>query len=167
MEWLIGLFVLWLIGTISGKSNNASQKRLEDEHLAIKERFAALEAGKKRRAELELKLKSLKIIEQEEKAEKEPFVEPIRPIVKLDELDKMLEWLDEVSDEAPIKNINKRVSSFNDYGVTSFWHMTHRDNIEKILNYGILSNIVAHSQQSPKDISDSIVQKWRNNKEPI
>ncbi len=178
MEWLIGLFVLWLIGTLSGTTNSTSstsQKRLEDdraskERLAEieerKKKFAELEAGKKKFAELELRLKSLGVV-LEEKAEKKPFVEAIRPIAKLDELDKIVESLDEVSDVAPIKNINKSISLFNDYGVTSFWHMTHRDNIEKILNHGILSNIVAYSQQSPKDISDNNVQKWRDNKEPI
>lgn len=57
--------------------------------------------------------------------------------------------------------------SFKNYGVTSLWHMTHIDNIESIVNKGILSNKKAFLNAMPVDISDHNVQKWRCKKDPI
>lgn len=57
--------------------------------------------------------------------------------------------------------------SFEKFGVTSFWHMTHVDNIRTILKRGILSNTQAYNNARPVDISDHGVQKRRGKTDPI
>ncbi|CAM4321622.1 DUF4433 domain-containing protein [Vibrio neonatus] len=57
--------------------------------------------------------------------------------------------------------------TFGNFGVTSLWHMTHIDNVKNILQHGILSNSLAHSKYSPKDISNADVQEYRKQSEPI
>ncbi len=52
-------------------------------------------------------------------------------------------------------------------GVSSVWHVTHKNNIKDILNRGILSNKEAYSLAKPLDISNSSVQKRRDFKDPI
>jgi len=89
-------------------------------------------------------------------------------------------WIDEVppSDEMPswigqlpLWEFNDEsaniIKSFGNYSVTSVWHMTHIDNIESILNKGILSNTQAFKNIKPVDISDHSVQKRRGKTDPI
>ncbi|HCB13110.1 MAG TPA: hypothetical protein DEP36_06015 [Gammaproteobacteria bacterium] len=57
--------------------------------------------------------------------------------------------------------------SFREYGVTSIWHMTHKDNIKEILRSGILSHNDAHESKRPTDISNLSVQKRRESEDPI
>ena len=52
------------------------------------------------------------------------------------------------------------------FGISSFWHMTHRENISGILNRGILSNNVAHKTSNHRDISDHGVQLHREKLDP-
>ncbi len=59
------------------------------------------------------------------------------------------------------------IKGLNQHGVLTLWHMTHKDNVEEILNKGILSHTLAHKKASPKDISDHNVQKWRESNDPI
>lgn len=56
---------------------------------------------------------------------------------------------------------------FLKYGVSSLWHMTHKNNIKEILESGILSNTTAYTTKKPMDISNPGVQKWRDLKDPI
>lgn len=55
------------------------------------------------------------------------------------------------------------VLELNKLGVSSFWHMTHIDNLSEILSKGILSHNKAHTNYNklPTDISDSEVQDRR------
>lgn len=95
-------------------------------------------------------------------------------------------WVDEVPpcDEAPpwingklfydeippwmVDNESKAIKeSFEKFGVTSLWHMTHVDNIKNILKRGILCNIQAYNNARPVDISDHGVQKRRAKTDPI
>lgn len=49
-----------------------------------------------------------------------------------------------------------------------FYHLTHRDNLEGILDHGILSNSEALRRELViRDISDPQVQRWRDRNEPI
>ena len=56
---------------------------------------------------------------------------------------------------------------FNEYGVLSVWHMTHKNNVEDILLSGILSNKSAYEIKAPTDISDHGVQRWRESVDPF
>lgn len=58
-------------------------------------------------------------------------------------------------------------NSFLKYGVSSLWHMTHKNNIKEILESGILSNTSAYTTKKPMDISNPGVQKRRDLKDPI
>ena len=61
----------------------------------------------------------------------------------------------------------KIIKGLNQLGIFTLWHMTHKDNIEEILNKGILSHTLAYKKTRPKDISDHDVQKWRESSDPI
>ncbi len=60
------------------------------------------------------------------------------------------------------KHQNQKIQSeFNNQGISSLWHMTHRDNIESILKKGILSHTHAYEKAKPIDISELGVQERR------
>ena len=58
-------------------------------------------------------------------------------------------------------------SLFKNHGALSLWHITHRNNLESIVQYGIMSNKHAYSKFQPLDISNHEVQKWRDRVEPF
>ena len=64
-------------------------------------------------------------------------------------------------------NVETLVEGLNQHGVFSLWHMTHKDNVERILIDGILSHTLAYKKIRPKDISDHGVQKWRESSDPF
>jgi hypothetical protein len=71
----------------------------------------------------------------------------------------MPKWMPEIENTTTVKIIdlaerNKRPSSFSEYGVSSLWHMTHRDNIAGIMTTGILSNFDADKKSIPIEMSD-------------
>lgn len=54
-------------------------------------------------------------------------------------------------------------SQLNDFGIEYLYHMTHKSNLENILQYGLLSHNTAHSKGLTKtDISDERVNRRRN-----
>lgn len=69
--------------------------------------------------------------------------------------------------EVPPLNDLEIVKGLNQHGVFTIWHMTHKDNIEEIINSGLLSHTLAYKTTQPKDISDHDVQKWRESNDPI
>lgn len=57
---------------------------------------------------------------------------------------------------------------FLKYQILCLWHITHKNNVQSILNYGILNNYDAHKYAANFiDISDSSVQANRERVEPI
>jgi hypothetical protein len=58
-------------------------------------------------------------------------------------------------------------SFFKNHGVLSLWHITHCNNLESIVQHGIVSNKHAYSRFQPLDISNHDVQKWRDRVEPF
>lgn len=55
---------------------------------------------------------------------------------------------------------------FQQYGVHSLWHMTHKDNVRSIIKDGILNHYSAHNmREHPVDISDPDAQRWRERTE--
>ena len=57
--------------------------------------------------------------------------------------------------------------SFIQNGALRLWHMTHKENIQSILEHGILNHYDAHSLLvKPVDISDPDAQRWRDKTEP-
>jgi hypothetical protein len=53
-------------------------------------------------------------------------------------------------------------NQFLSHGITSLWHLTHKDNVASIMNNGILNHYDAHKKQGAIiDISDSEVQLTR------
>lgn len=57
--------------------------------------------------------------------------------------------------------------SFARHGVFCLWHLTHKDNIRRILIHGILNYYDAHGLHINRvDISDPDAQKWREHIEP-
>lgn len=51
-------------------------------------------------------------------------------------------------------------------GIYSLWHITHKDNLRGIVQYGILNNVDADKYKSV-DISNHSVQQWREKVEPV
>jgi hypothetical protein len=72
----------------------------------------------------------------------------------------------DVDEVTPLDEV-EIIKGLNQHGVLTLWHMTHKDNVEHILNKGILSHSLAYKKASPKDISDHDVQKWRELNDPI
>ncbi len=70
-------------------------------------------------------------------------------------------------DCAKEEKTNPIALTFENLGVYSLWHITHRNNIETILLNGILSNTQAFNVTNPVDISDHSVQRWRDAKDPV
>ncbi len=66
-----------------------------------------------------------------------------------------------------VNKCSQIIKLFNEYRVYSLWHMTHRNNVENIMRYGILSNTQTTKFAKPVDISDHGVQRWREEKDPI
>jgi len=59
-------------------------------------------------------------------------------------------------------------SSLLQYGVESFWHITHIDNLSSVLRFGIFNHNQAHEKRPTlADISDPSVQRWRDRRDPI
>lgn len=158
MEWIIGLFVLWLIGSLSGGSSKPS-------------RDAKRKSEKEALENLESVLKRLNI---------EVDGESNKKIIKTDLPDVSIPLPDarRTYDEKPLplQKVPPRVeddscsdiiNAFKQYGITSVWHMTHTNNISEILSSGILSNKSAYKNKKPIDISDHSVQRWRELSDPI
>jgi TPR repeat protein len=59
------------------------------------------------------------------------------------------------------------VDTFQEFGIDALYHITHIDNVEDILNNGILSHTKAHNAFNPEDISMPEAQQYRVKKEPI
>ena len=59
------------------------------------------------------------------------------------------------------------VEKFSHHGIHCLWHITHKDNISNILNYGILNHYDAYRFHANRvDISDPDAQRWREGIEP-
>lgn len=166
MEWVIGLFILWVIGTLSGgssKSKNDSStiryaKKKED---IQKENSETLEDLLKR-LDIDLDGASSKNTRKVTRPDVSADLPPVRPT--LDEepppWNEVPPWLEDDS-------CSDITNALNQYGVASVWHMTHKNNIREILSSGILSNKTAYETKNPLDISDHGVQRWRELKDPI
>jgi hypothetical protein len=57
---------------------------------------------------------------------------------------------------------------FSEFNVSCFWHLTHRENISSILQYGILNFNEARSKKefTPIDISNPSIQNYRKWRKP-
>lgn len=62
---------------------------------------------------------------------------------------------------------NYLIAEFKRNGVNSLWHMTHVDNVQSIINSGILSHSDAHAKISVTDISNNEVNTRRRRREPL
>ncbi|MGM0985020.1 MAG: DarT ssDNA thymidine ADP-ribosyltransferase family protein [Pseudomonadota bacterium] len=99
-------------------------------------------------------------------------------------LDEIPPWLDESQSwatEIPPWLVNEMLSDgflwaeensgfadkLKEYGISSIWHITHRNNIKEIISKGLLSNSLAYQSEKPIDISNQGVQRWRDKREPI
>lgn len=90
--------------------------------------------------------------------------------IKTPWIDEMPPWLDDISNHETlwIDEKNFFIEKLKFYGISSVWHITHRENLQGILNKGILSNYLAYETENlPVDISDHGAQRWREAKEPI
>ncbi|PID55816.1 hypothetical protein CSB45_13985 [candidate division KSB3 bacterium] len=101
MEWIIGIFILWLIGTLFGGSSKSKNESTTTSKIKKDDSYSDIS------------------------------------------------------------------NAFNQYGIESVWHMTHKNNVREILSSGILSNKTAYEIKKPMDISDHGVQRWRELKDPI
>lgn len=68
----------------------------------------------------------------------------------------------------PKKSPTINLNMLNQYGVAWLYHITHIENLNRILALGLLSNITVHNDNLVrKDISEHGVQERRNRQEPI
>ena len=66
-----------------------------------------------------------------------------------------------------IKNKQDIIEALKQHNIYSLWHITHKNNVEQILRYGILNHYNAHgSNVNSVDISDPEAQKWREDIDP-
>jgi hypothetical protein len=65
------------------------------------------------------------------------------------------------------KMLKNSIDKLKEKKVNSFWHLTHKNNIESILKHGILNHYNASKLSNYFDISDHQVQNLRENEEPI
>jgi len=145
MEWIIGFFILWLIGVMSGGSSSSdSSKSIETEKRKKSPRRQQINADK-----------SLDL----------PNDNAISPTKLKEESNRNL--LNEYTKSTIEEDFNPIILSFENKGVYSLWHMTHRNNVVNIMRYGILSNTQAINSADPVDISDHGVQRWREAEDPI
>lgn len=166
MEWVIGFFILWLIGTLLGGSSKSKNDSSTTRYVKKKEdiqkaNIKPLEDLSKRLA-IDLDGASSKNTRKFTPPSVSADLPPVRPKPdeKLLPRNEVLPWLED--DSCP--NIT---NALNQYGVASVWHMTHKNNIREILRSGILSNKTAYETKNPLDISDHGVQRWRELKDPI
>lgn len=147
MEWIIGFFILWLVGALSGGSSSSDSSKSGKNH----------QAGKKTNSNksLENLLKELDL----------PNDNTI-PSTKLQK-DSNSNPPNESSNSTIKEDFNPIIQPFKNKGVCSLWHMTHRNNVVNIMRYGILSNTQAINSADPVDISDHGVQRWREAEDPI
>ncbi|MEA3522586.1 MAG: DUF4433 domain-containing protein [Campylobacterota bacterium] len=143
MEWIIGIFILWLIGLLSGDSSTSTEKssstQRKDTDKSIEDLLSELDLPDDR----------------------------VTSPTKLKEESNKNKPLNEYFNDSIEEDFNPIVLSFENKGVNSLWHMTHRDNVVNILRHGILSNTQAINSADPVDISDHGVQRWREAKDPI
>lgn len=196
MEWVVGIFILWLIGILSVRTRHTKK------HIDLK----ALEAQKKediqnqikrskttlhRLAEFKAKqaLEAQKKKEDVQKANSEVLVKRLDidldgassknkrkitrrdisadlPFIRQTFAEEQPQW-SEVPPWFEDDSCSCITKKLNQYGVASIWHMTHKDNIREIVSSGILSNKIAYETKNPLDISDQGVQRWRELKDPI
>jgi len=81
------------------------------------------------------------------------------------------ERLNRISEEGRLRENKEQIeqdkksyicSAFQTYNVNCMWHLTHRDNVDKILERGILSHRESHQLGLNNiDISDPGAQRWR------
>ncbi|WP_345231387.1 DarT ssDNA thymidine ADP-ribosyltransferase family protein [Olivibacter ginsenosidimutans] len=65
--------------------------------------------------------------------------------------------------QAKAKKTTEFETLLNDFGIEYLYHMTHKSNLENILQYGLLSHNMAHSRGLTKaDISDERVNRRRD-----
>lgn len=165
MEWIVGIFILWLIGALSGGSSKSTNNSATTRNSKKKE-----DLQKANRESLDDLLKKFEI-EVDGASNKKRKVS--RPDVSVS-LPPERQTVDEEPppwDEAPpwLKDdsCSDISNAFNQYGVVSVWHMTHKNNVREILRSGILSNKTAYEIKNPIDISDHGVQRWRELEDPI
>lgn len=167
MEWIIGIFVLWLIVSLFGSSS--------------KNRDTTFKGARESSRE------SVLSEDQDVRLEEKPAITVVRPSISdsppiagrsLDAepppYDEIPPWIQEDIESCNVMpswiqedESSKIIDVFNQYGVSSIWHMTHKDNISEILASGILSHQAAYKIKNPIDISDHGAQRWREAKEPI
>lgn len=188
MEWIIGFFILWVIGKVTDNTSYKKEFNKQEKTTPIKNQKLDEPSKETPKNNSDTSLNKKKLDEQKENsaARKAIIDEIIKKAIENNNpnysTEKKL-----ASPESPVspasnfeikpKNIlisttqaipkNQIAASFNKYGITSLWHITHRNNISTILNKGLLSNKSAYNKVNPTDISDPSVQRWRNHIEPI
>jgi hypothetical protein len=84
------------------------------------------------------------------------------PDVSRQEVSRQVAW--KVANDEIAKYTSEYEKAFYKYNVKSLWHITHKDNIQSILQYGIVNHYDAHGLKlNHVDISNFDVQKWREN----
>lgn len=207
MEWLIGLFVVWLISQMSGSSSSTTKSsEAKKEKTANKKRNDDLELEQMKRArERARKLKELQTLERFPARETSVLEEPTQdasctPIIPRGDVavptgDKVAheiraeDWSrggDYQAHCGEFSNPGSSISTqfrggvdlkeekndsvaphFQVFGLSSLWHITHRDNLINIFDKGILSNSRAYSELRPVDISNHEVQRRRDRADPF
>ncbi len=172
MKWIVGFFIWWLIETLLGSSSKNRDAEIRD--------FKKEEKTNRESAE-----KLLKDLDVTSKEKSKREITKVTPVAfnssssaqqALDEVpplyDEIPPWIqDDAYDKIPSSAQHDAkfniINAFNRYGISSVWHMTHKDNIREIISSGILSNKTAYEIKNPIDISDHGVQRWRESVEPI
>jgi hypothetical protein len=77
------------------------------------------------------------------------------------------QFIRETSQTIMVSDSPKISVIFNSFGIKAFWHMTHRDNLTNIREFGILDYYEVRKRNLlSTDISDPGAQRWRDKKEP-
>lgn len=169
MEWVIGLFVLWLFASLLGSSHKDRNTRVNDSNRSCRSSGESL-ASQNQDVGLEEKITNndRRPISNTPTIARLPYNEEPPPY------DEIPPWIQEniescnvIPSQIQKDKSYKIINTFNRYGVSSLWHVTHKDNIKEILISGVLSHKAAYKIKNPVDISDHGAQRWREAKEPI
>lgn len=174
MKWLVGFFILWIIfEAISNsrketRSDKHHSKKLSDDinHKKAEGIRPSADTLISNQTEFKNQIEIAKLA-AETRLKNEIKINEILVKTRLtqDDFRNISTKINIIA--TPIITENKYISSFNKHGIISLWHITHKNNIAEILSKGILSNIQAYEKANPTDISNSNVQRWRKNIEPI
>lgn len=196
MEWLIGLGILWFIGTIvegrnlSGHETKSTSNTPSPADAELQKMLAAARVQREARTEKPAPLASKDAATSrpahrgapragrvpQATVTKTPIAsaapnEASSKSTRQDDLEAWDEWsksgVDAFNVDIESPDVVQAKRFLESRGVTSFWHMTHVSNVSGILEDGILSHDPARLNRKIVDISDHSVQQHRTKQEPV